>query len=195
MNKIRFFTLIEIIVAVALLALLIGIAASSYRAVHDRALETRSRAMLENLRLAIEDIHDRLGFLPGTNGFETITVTQVNGIPVRFAFGTSGSPGSVLTPAEPGVPPTAANRAYELLIKELELPTLLSRLNSSGQLTDNWGTPIYYSGPGKINVAAFDLVSAGGDILFGKDKAALPPETEDAYRQDGKMLCDDLVFF
>ena len=195
MNKIRFFTLIEIVVAAALLVLMIGIAASSYSFVRNRALETRSRAMLENLHQAIEDIRDQLGFLPETDGFETITVTQVNGIPVRFEFGTSGSPGSVLTPAEPGVPPTAANRAYELLIKELELPTLLSRLNSFGKLTDNWGTPVYYSGPGKINTAAFDLVSAGGDLLFGKDKTALPPETEDDYRKDGKMICDDLVFF
>ena len=110
MNKIRFFTLIEIVVAAALLVLMIGIAVSSYRAVHDRALETRSYAMLENLRLALEDIHDQLGFLPETDGFETITVTQVNGIPVQFTFGASGRPGSVLTPAAPGVPPTAANR-------------------------------------------------------------------------------------
>jgi hypothetical protein len=70
-------------------------------------------------------------------------------------------------------------------------------LGDKGELEDGFGGRIYYAFPGKINKTGFDLVSAGADGVFAKDKNGKPDNgsARNDYYDGSERIVDDISNF
>ncbi|MCF7854070.1 MAG: type II secretion system GspH family protein [Candidatus Pacebacteria bacterium] len=64
----RQFTLIELLVVIAIIMILVGILIPTVKTVRERANETRARAMISSLKLAISQYNQTYGYLPCPSG-------------------------------------------------------------------------------------------------------------------------------
>ena len=159
------FTLVEMLVVVAIIAILVGITIGGYKIARKKIDESRTKAALGKLKLAVESFKNKHGYYPqGTSYVVSISgVPDINNSPVAFS--------AFIIPAN----------NTDKLAKILNLTELKENHGDtySGNLVlvDSYpckvggkvmkGRPIYYVTPGVTNTTSYDLYSAGPDGELG----------------------------
>ncbi len=215
MNTRRRFTLIEVLAACGIIALLAGIGFAGYRYAQDTARENATKSIIHQLATALETCYNKYGFYPSTS-----TKTDGDDEPksaiceIRFTF-TKGKLTKVefvkdtkkITtlekPESDAEKKTTAGKYFTLLANTLDLESIRNSSSPDGSgntithtLIDSWGNKIYYCYPGKINTTKFDLVSAGVDGVFGDSGEDTPETLTKTNYIDGKdWICDDIANF
>ncbi len=143
-TKRHFFTLVEVLVTIAIIVILAGILIGGIGFATRRADEAKTIAQMETIAAAIEAFRADRGYLPQTNGADvTVKLTR------------------------------DGDRLYLDQAKTLPLfnrKTGTAYLKAtSGDFTDAWGNPLQFRCPGTHNPAAYDLWSQGPDGTDGTD--------------------------
>lgn len=157
------FTLIEILAAVAIMAILAGITTGVIGYVRNKTKEARTIATLEIIKTALEQYKEKFGYyLPISNGeyvhFHTDSVTSVNNAAANNK--------------------TNFNQFinYQSLIGQGTISGSASG-NHYYNINDGYGKPIYYCYPGQVNKGSYDLGSLGADGKSGKGDSTTPDGT------------------
>ena len=205
MKKIRRFTLVELLAVVALIAILSGIGFGAYTFANTRAKESATEALLKQIESGMESFHTRNGYYPKSKGgnFEPIFFKfNSSGQLETIGFGGTDSADYKLTRVYDSSltrKQRLGNEIFDSLARGLDLETIRKHLTASGELEDAWGTRIYYRAPGTFKKGGYDLISAGPDGDFSKDRkeaSDLNGLTLGDFREDdGTRLCDDLFNF
>jgi prepilin-type N-terminal cleavage/methylation domain-containing protein len=155
-NKQKKFTLIEILAAVAILAILAGITTGIIGYVRAKTNEARTIATIEIIKVALEQYKEKYGYyLPISKGnyvkFRTDAVTNVANA-TKDNFNQFVDYNSFIKQG------TAVGNAYEI---------------HDGYGKDSY---IWYCYPGKVNKGSYDLGSLGADKKSGDGGASTPDE-------------------
>ena len=153
-NKQKKFTLIEILAAVAILAILAGITTGIIGYVRAKTNEARTLATIEIIKVALEQYKEKYGYyLPISKGnyvkFRTDAVTDVAKA-TKDNFNQFVDYNSFIKQG------TAVGNAYEI---------------HDGYGKDSY---IWYCYPGRVNKGSYDLGSLGADKKSGDGGAATP---------------------
>ena len=153
-DKQKKFTLIEILAAVAILAILAGITTGIIGYVRAKTSEARTLATIEIIKVALEQYKEKYGYyLPISKGnyvkFRTDIVTD-SANPAKNNFNQFVDYNSFIKQG------TAVGNAYEI---------------HDGYGKDSY---IWYCYPGKVNKGSYDLGSLGADKKSGDDGATVP---------------------
>lgn len=157
------FTLIEILAAVAILAILAGITTGIIGYVRDKTNEARTIATIEIIKVALEQYKEKYGYYPSISG----------GNYVHFHTDIVTSPSNA----------TTENRNnfnqfidYNSFIKQ---GTLTGSTSGSHcyRINDGYKNPIYYCYPGRVNRGSYDLGSLGADKVSGTGSSTTPDST------------------
>ena len=193
MKNVRFFTLIEILVTIAIISILSLIGYGSYTYATNAAKTARSEALLKNLQSGLESFYNKTGFYPSSTGgdFNAIVITLgADKTVYKINFGVAELEDSASDPVKKAL--------FDSFAKSVDLEALKQNRDGSGRLTDAWGVVIYYRGPGVFNRSGCDLVAAGPDGKFSTDNVDTPAGITDLAKfrnADGKPICDDLGNF
>ncbi len=200
----RFFTLTELLVALAAVAVLSAIGIGVYSAAAQSAKNSAAKSLFAQLNLALENGKDRFGYYPKgkTPGeFNEIRFHLENGVINEISF--QGN--------ETGDVPHDFIKDF-MKNTDGENWKKLSGADDDGWyiLSDPWGNPVYYACPGKFNSSKFDLYSAGADGMIGQaDQNQRIPDDENKLNNlkrknsgsgnwlydNGELSCDDVVNF
>lgn len=155
-DKQKKFTLIEILAAVAILAILAGITTGIIGYVRAKTNEARTLATIEIIKVALEQYKEKYGYyLPISKGnyvkFRTDAVTDVTKA-TKDNFNQFVDYNSFIKQG------TAVGNAYEI---------------HDGYGKDSY---IWYCYPGKVNKGSYDLGSLGADKKSGDGGAATPDD-------------------
>jgi type II secretory pathway pseudopilin PulG len=175
-NSFSFFTLVEILTVVALLAFLMSLAVAGYQIAMNRAAKAETESMIKQIEVAMEAYKAKVGYYPQSHDDIALVIdTPIEGevdftdfIPNYQKWKKAG----MLTDGKPpiGAPPgTPAYKKYSLL--------------------DSYGYPFWFKSPGYHNRGSYDLESAGPDTYFGysDDNHSTPktsPDEKDRYRDN-----------
>ena len=153
-DKQKKFTLIEILAAVAILAILAGITTGIIGYVRAKTNEARTLATIEIIKVALEQYKDKYGYyLPISKGnyvkFRTDAVTDV------------------------------ANATKDNFNQFVDYNTFIKQGTAVGnayEIHDGYGKDsyIWYCYPGKVNKGSYDLGSLGADKKSGDGGASEP---------------------
>lgn len=200
-NK-RYFTLVELLAVMALIAVLGTIGFGTYSYAKNRAREAATEALLKQIEAGLESFHAKFGYYPASSGnnFSTITLTvdADNSVSVIDFGGLKLTRGTRETDGSLSRKERLKNEQLETFTKTMDMESIKSSLDGSGKLTDAWGGTIYYRAPGVFKKGAYDLVAPGPDGAFGSDKASTPADmtTITIFREAaGERVCDDLFTF
>lgn len=167
-SKIRLhFTLVEILVVIAVIAVLMGtvVGVSSY--VSRRNADARTLAIVEMLRSGLEQYKEKYGFYPAT-----VQIQKDGYIPFQL---------DVFSPnADKDThPERMMNNNFNQFIdfNFLSQEKNSTKIDVSGspsgsvryQIKDGYGEPIYYRCPGYVNRTSYDLGSLGFDGKLGNE--------------------------
>ena len=174
------FTLVELLCATALVAILAGIGFSAYSYASHRGKEAATKSLIATISAGLESVKNKHSIFPASSDFADITVTVQNstGIINEVKFGTT-----VLTDKQ---------RKDFLAVVDGEL---LKKYISNDKVTDAWGGAVKYKYPGAINTVKFDIVAPGPDEFFGNNETATPPTTIAGYKENDEWSCDDIANF
>jgi type II secretory pathway pseudopilin PulG len=149
------FTMLELLLAMAIIVVLIGLGVGGYNYAMHASREAATKSTMKQLETALESMKAKHGFYPPASAAKNFYVAY---------------------PANAGDAATAnglhstEHKAYmEDFVKVMDLDGLGSRglEKVSGQnyfmLIDAWGKPIWYISPGRVNKNSFDLISFGAD--------------------------------
>jgi len=177
------YTLVEMLVVMAIIAILIGVGAGGYKVGRRWLAKSQTEAILAKLKIAIESYKNDKGYYP-----------MATNVAVPFKLDTNSKDGSSLAGDEHKV-----LRNMNNFVDYATIQADQSYKHSSGGCTyyyvkDGWTAPlktpvtlvgpttidsfgaIKYRSPGLINKTSFDLYSAGPDRKFASDPAT---DTED----------------
>lgn len=168
------FTLVEMLVVVAIIAILIGITIGGYKITRKKIDESRTKAALGKMKLAIESFKNKYGYYPQGNTYQvTITnVPQVDGGTEDFE--------AFIIPyfVDSGKIKTKNDDKLAKILNLIEIKENHGDIyTKSGTdyllFVDSYpckvggktmkGRPIYYVTPGDKNTTSYDLFSAGPD--------------------------------
>jgi prepilin-type N-terminal cleavage/methylation domain-containing protein len=155
----RNFTLVEILVVMAILAVLMGMGLGVYSLAMGAAKRSKTEALIKKIEIALETVKSKHGYyfqsnvMPG-NKF----VIPVN--PSALAAG-------IETTAFPDA------EALATFIKTIDYESFKNghtkEIDISGTpvlvVIDAWERPLFYKCPGTVNTGTFDIISAGSDGL------------------------------
>ena len=151
------FTLVEIVMVVALIAVLTGIAIGGYSYAMGSARESATRSIIKQLELALENGKTKHGFYPSSSGMSNrIQLTGSNGAEITDAD---------LVTAWGNIP----GNYIKDFRKTLDFESLREYINDDGVVCDAWGTPLVYTAPDTANRKAFTITSYGPDGAAGGD--------------------------
>ena len=194
MNK-RRFTLVEVLVACGIIALLAGIGFAGYRFALNSSRESATKSTVYQLATALETCYNKYGFYPSAAAGSEIVFTFESDKLTQVKFGDT----MLKVPKTSDDKKKIEGKYTTLLANTLDLESIRNSSSVSGNdhtVTDSWGNKIYYCFPGKVNKTKFDLVSAGADGVFGKDEKDKPDDLVKEDYLDGKdWLCDDIANF
>lgn len=194
MKLIRFFTLVEVLAAMAIIVILSLIGYGSYSYATNAAKTARSEAFLKQLEAGLESFYAKHNYYPASadGKFNAVKITLGADKTVsKIDFG--GEPKLEDDAGDP-----VKKELFNSFAKAVDLESLKQNCDPEGSLTDAWGGVIYYRAPGAFKTGSFDLVSAGPDGKFSADNADTPVDVTDVlkYRSiEGEHLCDDLFNF
>ena len=174
------FTLVELLCATALVAILAGIGFSAYSYASHRGKEAATKSLISTISAGLETVKNKHSIYPASSDFSDITVTVQNstGMITEVKFGST-----VLT---------AKQLKDFLAVVDGEL---LKKYIANDKVTDAWGGAIKFKYPGAINTAKFDIVAPGADEKFGNNEADTPPATIAGYKENDEWSCDDIANF
>ena len=194
MKNTRFFTLIEVLAAMAIIMILSLIGYGSYSYATNAAKTAGSAALMKNLEAGVESFYNKYGYYPQSTAgdkFNAVVVTIGDDNTVaKINFGVTELADSASDPIKKAL--------FDAFAKAVDLENLKQNRDDTGRLTDAWGGVIYYAAPGMFKTGSFDLISAGPDGKFSSDDADTPVGITDVgkYRDgSGEHLCDDLFDF
>jgi prepilin-type N-terminal cleavage/methylation domain-containing protein len=175
------FTLVELLCASALVAILAGIGFSAYSFASYRGKEAATKSLVSTIEAALKTVKNKHNFYPASSSYGDITV-NVN-----------GSTGMI----------TGIKFGGTAISKEKQLKDFLAVVDGellkkyivNGKVADAWGGAIQYKYPGAVNTTSFDLVAPGQDEKFGNNESDTPPGSIDGYKQDDEWSCDDIANF
>ena len=176
------FTLVEILGVVALIVILMVISAGVYTYASNSAKEKATQATIIRVYNALQLLQDK-GMLKVTkSGSEVKYLTlkvDVDNTKLSLESNDMGE------------------KAYKLFVKSVDGESLNSILDDDKQICDAWGQPLRICFPGKFNKGGIDIISAGGDGVFGdSDSKTVPPENISNYKDsDGDLTWDDISNF
>ncbi|MBO5644515.1 MAG: type II secretion system protein GspG [Lentisphaeria bacterium] len=173
MKTTRFFTLVELLIAAAIIAVLAGIGFAGYSFAVNSGRESSTKSLIHQMTTVFDTCHNKAGFYPASSSFQNIVFTfDSNGIPSKVAIG-----GVEYLKTDVG----SKKQLFDTVTKMLDMENIKSMCGTDGILRDSWGNEIKYCSPGKINKNKYDIVSAGVDGKFGKDLVDTPPLTKAEY--------------
>lgn len=174
-NRYQSFTLIEILAAIGIIGVLVGLGFGAYSYANNRSKEAATRSMIQQLSAAFENAKNKHGFYMSSgvtnneSDYKYIYITNSRtGIPEygKIAEKNLGNknPESI-----------AYTKTFlETLDIEQMRPYLKEEGSSLYIITDAWGGPIYFKSPGNINASSFDLYAPGPDGRFGESQDDKP---------------------
>ncbi len=171
------FTLVEILVTLAIISLLAGIGFGGYSYAMNSARESSTKALLKQLEAGLSAVRAECGYYPKTENYGMIEITfNSDNTPDKVKFG-----GTELNKA-----------ARQAFLKMVDIESIRKNIDDNHNLTDSWGTPIYYCHVGKINTTGYDLLAAGEDGKFSED---LKKEPDNSPALSKFTNSDDLTNF
>lgn len=152
------FSLVEILVAIAIIAVLLGLSGAGYTAVQRKIARTRTEATLNKLRVGLESYKSKFGYYPQQPAIGPFLL-DINNSSVA------------------GQPQNNFNSFIEYGKISKEDAVFVS---GRYMVIDGWKTPvsgragsyILYVCPGLLNTSTYDLFSAGNDRKFIWDSTA-----------------------
>ena len=151
------FTLVEIVMVVALIAVLTGIAIGGYSYAMGSAKESATKAIIKQLELALENGKTKHGFYPASaNMSSRIQLTGANGAEITDAN---------LASAWGNLP----EKYVKDFRRTLDFESLREYIDDDGFICDAWGTRLVYTAPDTANRKAFTITSYGPDGAAGGD--------------------------
>jgi len=178
------FTLVEILVVTALVALLGAIGFAGYGYAMGAARRSATESLIKQIEAALENFKIKKGYYPSSSSeYRLITFTSSGGTLTGVSFD--------------GGSTTLSGDAFKVFIKPLDQEKLKKSLNGT-TLVDSWGGQIRYRYPGRSNPAGFDLIAPGPDGQFGVSPVSAPadpPATETVYKSGTDWACDDIANF
>ena len=183
MKTTRFFTLVELLIAAAIIAVLAGIGFAGYSFAVSSGRESSTKSLIHQMTTVFDTCHNKAGFYPASSSFQNIVFTfDSNGIPSKVSIG-----GVEYLKTDVG----SKKQLFDTVTKMLDMENIKSMCGTDGILRDSWGNEIKYCCPGKINKTKYDIVSAGVDGKFGNaTKEGVIPVTKGDYAD-----CDDIHNF
>lgn len=188
MKTTRFFTLVELLIAAAIIAVLAGIGFAGYSFAVNSGRESSTKSLIHQMTTVFDTCQNKAGFYPVSNVFQNIVFTfDSNGIPSKVAIG-----GVEYSKTDVG----GKKQLFDTVTKMLDMENIKSMCGTDGILRDSWGNEIMYRGPSNekvkkvINKTKYVIISPGADGKFGKDLVDTPPLTKDEYAD-----CDDIHNF
>ncbi|MBQ7207137.1 MAG: hypothetical protein IJS01_05000 [Lentisphaeria bacterium] len=179
------FTLVEILVVTALVALLGAIGFAGYGYAMGAARRSATESLIKQIEAALENFKIKKGYYPSSSGYATIGMTLNNSQIVSITFGSTTWNATGTGEAE-----------FKTFLKPLDQEKLKKNIENS-TLVDSWGGAIRYRYPGAVNTTGFDLIAPGPDGQFGVSPAATPadPPTATTYKSGTDWACDDIANF
>lgn len=204
------FSLVEILVAIAIIAILLGLSGAGYTAVQRKIARTRTEATLNKLRVGLESYKSKFGYYP----------QQQNIRPFQLDINDAADRTNPAIVANQGFPQNNFNSCIEygkmsiedsVMIKDPGNPTQpYTYLGSNGKpvkvfrVIDGWKTEvidtnigtkffpnptagepyILYVCPGYLNTSSYDLFSAGNDRKFIWREAQINNDIKDSVNTD-----------
>ena len=191
-SKKRFFTLIEILVVVAIIGILAGIALGITGYVQNRNREIQTQTTIAMLEMIVNQYKDKYGSFPALNGKPSDSLgTAVFKLPAK------PEEGDKLIVLFNDI---SYNGSDEITgIKGVNI----AKVGNDILILDGWGSPIIYVYPGVFKKNGVDFGSPGSDKMLGENASAkfngtalpnLGSRSSGAYKSDfGKA--DDITNF
>ena len=143
------FTLIEIVMVVALIAVLTGIAIGGYSYAMGSARESATRATIKQLETALENAKAKHGFYLPDKSNKIYILKDGNADAAALASSTWDK--------------TDLKDCIADFLKTLDVESLRQYADADGAVCDAWGNPIVYKAPDKSKKKSFTLRSKGPD--------------------------------
>jgi prepilin-type N-terminal cleavage/methylation domain-containing protein len=175
------FSLVEILVAISIIAILLGLSGAGYTAVQRKIARTRTEATLNKLRVGLESYKSKFGYYPQQVAIGPflldINNSSVAGQPQNnfnsfIEYGKISKEDSVIVAGRYRV-----IDGWKTNVWSPVLPTNLPYV-------DQGGPYIYYVCPGLVNISSYDLFSAGNDRKFIWRDAQINTDKEDMVNVD-----------
>ncbi len=204
MKKRFSFTLVELLGAMALIVILAGIAFSGYSYAMNKAKESATTSVIKQIETALEAAKIKAGYFPASKtssdpeSIYTVIVFEVDSSTellksIKFCDPDDEELDDVICEL------SADNnkKLFAEFKKIIDFEAIRQNLGDKGELEDGFGGRIYYAFPGKINKTGFDLVSAGADGVFAKDKNGKPDNgsARSDYYEGSERIVDDISNF
>ena len=165
----RNFTLVEILVVMAILAVLMGMGLGVYSLAMGAAKRSKTEALIKKIEIALETVKSKHGYyfqsniMPGNKFVIPKNPSSLLLTPPTLASLT----GTIETTAFPDA------EALATFIKAIDYESFKNahtkEIEISGikvlVIIDAWERPLFYKCPGTVNTGTFDIISAGGDGL------------------------------
>jgi len=137
MKKARGFTIIELLIVMAVIAILVGIAIPSFRAMQTEAWKTKAEGDVKVLKIAIESYFKNHGSFPAVTNYQG--TLRAESPPVLEAilddpFAAAGTP---------YVYALSSNSSFYVIYSKGPGGTGLMTIQDTGQATISAGSPIY----------------------------------------------------
>ena len=161
------YSLVEMLVVIAIIAILIGVGAGGYTVARKWLAKSRTEALLAKLKIAIEAYKNDKGYYPLPNN-------QV----VNFSIDVNTKDYNSGTPGDANKPIKNMNKFVDYAkVQQDQSVKVIEGTWNRYYVKDGWNTPadgetfgaIKYRSPGLINKTTFDMYSAGPDRKFASD--------------------------
>ena len=166
-SKRKNFTMVEIMVVLAIIAILVGMGMAGYKIARKRAAETNTKGAMLKLKVALESFKKKHGYYPQRNTYGT----TVNNVPDNSA-GNDNFDAFIVPSANDdklakfmNLKDFTANNADVYGTNTVAVdhyPCKYSNVNKKGR-------PLIYICPGTENTDSYDLYSAGPDGIPGNN--------------------------
>jgi len=170
------YSLVEMLVVIAIIAILAGIGAGGYTVARRWLSQSRTEALLAKIKIAVESYKNDKGYYPLPHTDPTVATVPNFSIDVNTKDFSSGTPGDANIPRN-----NMSNFVDYSKIQQDQSIKVPEGTWSRYYVKDGWNAPagdetfsaIKYRCPGLINKTSFDLYSAGYDRKF-----AAHPDTD-----------------